>query len=89
MELRSARGEPIGAVEHQQMQVDVQAEPKRWMNVTTPVSASAPAPAPARSPARRFAAVDSARITTPSTRVNRSGLAAKSRRSGQGNDSTH
>ena len=50
------------------------------MKVTMPVSA----PTPVRRPARRFVAVDSARVTIASTRVNKFGRAAKSRRSDQG-----
>lgn len=54
------------------------------MKVTSPVSASL-----ARSPARSASDVDSAFVTTASTRVSSSGRAAKSRRSGHGKDSIH
>jgi hypothetical protein len=55
------------------------------MYVTTPVRA----PSQWRNPARFSKAVESARMTTPSTRLSDCGCAANSVRRGRGNDSTH
>jgi len=60
------------------------AEPKRWISVTAPLSAS-----PAVSPACPSSWRVITRCTTFSTGVTSLGFAASSRRKGMGSDSTH
>ena len=47
------------------------------------------APWPGARPSQRLTALDKARVTTPRTRAGHWGRAANTRRSGQGNDTTH
>ena len=67
------------------MDVEIESRSGALNEGDNPVSA----PWPGRRPARRMTALDKARVTISRMRVSHSGRAANTRRSGQGNDTTH